>query len=218
MRQRVSDAGEPLDAETSNVLQAPIVRGSLEILERLNAQVVVQSQRQPLSDARHRRQHRHGIRCAAQSIEHRQAAARNQLANRSRDARSHAWQLLEAVEAAPAKDDVQRVRPSPHGGCGAKIGVDPIGIGALVAQQPGGFLEARSDFAIHRVTASAYAAAFAFGGSSMATLRTAASGFAGSGTLTSRTPSANVALTSSSFTPSGSGTARWKLPYSRSQR
>jgi hypothetical protein len=35
-----------------------------------------------------------------------------------------------------------------------------------------------------------------------------ASGFAGSGTLTSSTPLAKVALTSSSLTPSGSGTAR----------
>ena len=45
-------------------------------------------------------------------------------------------------------------------------------------------------------------------GSSIWTFLTFASGFAGNGTLTSRTPSEKVALTSSSLTPSGSGTAR----------
>jgi len=107
MRQRVPDSRQALGTETSDVFQTPIVGGRLEILERLNSEVVVQSQRQPLSDARHGRQNRHRIRGAAQSIEHRQAAARNQLANRSCDTRSHAWQLLEAVEAVLAKDDVQ---------------------------------------------------------------------------------------------------------------
>lgn len=54
-----------------------------------------------------------------------------------------------------------------------------------------------------------YAALFAvLTGSSIRTFLTFASGRAGSGMLTSRTPSENVALTSSSFTPSGSATAR----------
>lgn len=54
-----------------------------------------------------------------------------------------------------------------------------------------------------------YAAGFsAFAGSRISTFRTFASGRAGSGTLTSSTPSANVAFTSSSLTPSGRGTAR----------
>jgi hypothetical protein len=43
MRQRVPDAGEALRTEASDMLQAPIMGGRLEILERLNSQVVVQA-------------------------------------------------------------------------------------------------------------------------------------------------------------------------------
>lgn len=45
-------------------------------------------------------------------------------------------------------------------------------------------------------------------GAVISTLRIVACGAAGIGTLTSSTPSANVAFTSSSFTPTGSGTER----------
>jgi hypothetical protein len=56
---------------------------------------------------------------------------------------------------------------------------------------------------------SPYAALFAvFAPSWISIVRDVASAFAGSGTLTSNTPSANAAFTSSSFAPSGSGTAR----------
>lgn len=54
-----------------------------------------------------------------------------------------------------------------------------------------------------------YAADLAvFSGSLISTLRTFDASCTPSGTLTSSTPFANVALTSSSFTPSGSGTER----------
>ena len=55
-------------------------------------------------------------------------------------------------------------------------------------------------------------------GSRISTFWGLASVRAWSGTAISRTPSANVALMSSAFVPSGSGTARKKLPNSRSQR
>jgi len=59
------------------------------------------------------------------------------------------------------------------------------------------------------VAMSPYAAVFAaLGGSPISTRRAVGCAFAGSGTATSSTPLENVALTSSSFAPCGSGTAR----------
>ncbi len=66
--------------------------------------------------------------------------------------------------------------------------------------------------------ADCHGASYPFAGSSMVTFRAAFSGCAGSGVLTSRTPSLNVALTSSSFTPCGSGTAAFTLAFARERQ
>jgi hypothetical protein len=92
--QRVANAGEALLTEARNRLEPSVVRGRLQIGQRLQPEFFMQAIGQPEANARHRREKPDRICFAAQPIEHRQASMDDELTNRARDAITDAAQRL----------------------------------------------------------------------------------------------------------------------------
>ena len=104
MGQRIADAREALVTEAEDVFQPAVMRGRLQVFERLDAEVVIGALGERAADARHRGEQACRVALAPQAFEHGEAAAREQVADGARDARSDGWQRLETFYAALGQD------------------------------------------------------------------------------------------------------------------
>lgn len=80
-RERVANAGQPLRPQSPEGGQAPVVGRSLEVFERSDAEVVVETRGRHRPDAGDRAQERLRVGLAAQAVQHRQASVGDEVAD-----------------------------------------------------------------------------------------------------------------------------------------
>jgi len=139
---------QPLRPETLEPGQSAVVPRGLEVLERLDLEVLLEAVRGPPADARHPHQERDGIGLAPQPLEHRQAPEPQRFADPAGQARPDPGQSLERREAALLEDLGDRPRqPAQHGGA-APVGAHPERVRALLLEDPGDLLEPLGDLTV----------------------------------------------------------------------
>lgn len=144
-RESVDHAADSLLAEARDRSQATIVGGGLEILERLDPEVLVDPARQPLADAGHGSEETLGVHFAPQPLEHGHPAQSQRVSNRARERRPDSRQALETLRPLLREDvGCGAAEPAQRFG-GPKVRADAIGIRALFEEELAGFIQPARD-------------------------------------------------------------------------
>jgi len=162
MRQRIANACETFGSEGEHLRETAVVGRGFQILERLDAEVVIDAIGQSAADTGNRGEKLCRIALAAQPLEHRQPAVLDDITNRAGDADADAGQRLQTFKTLLAENIGDRLRQAPDGSCRALIGAHAERIRALGGEQPRDFFEPPGDAFVqaarHVPVTNAYAA------------------------------------------------------------
>jgi hypothetical protein len=147
-RERVADGEHTARTHPGYLGQPPVVRRQLELLERLDAELVVDARRQLLADPRHRREEVLGRDLAFEPLEKPHAQAVGVLRHQRSDALADARKLLETWAALGFEDVDGREREAPQRLRRRTVRPDPVGSTVLGLEQVPDALEDVGDLVV----------------------------------------------------------------------
>ncbi|HYL55603.1 MAG TPA: hypothetical protein VEU73_08525 [Gemmatimonadales bacterium] len=151
-RPPLADARESLRTNAGDMLEAAVVRCRLELLERVDPEVVMQPAGEPLAHAGHRREERQRVTLPAQSLEHRQPPGRREVADRAGEARADPGEPFETERPLALENLGHGDRQPSQCLRRARIGVHPEGVCALLGQQTRDLFEPSGDLRVQSVS------------------------------------------------------------------
>jgi hypothetical protein len=151
LREHGSHASEPLRSESCDPLESAIVRGGLEVFERLEIQLVMQPGREAAADARHGREETHRVGIASQALEHRRVPEPHDVPDRPCETLANTWQAFQRLDASPIEKISNRFFEPTQRGRASLVRADTKGIGTLAPEQRRHFVQLHCHRFVQRV-------------------------------------------------------------------